>query len=94
MTRLLFAVPNFSGRLGKATLNIGKRLKAEGRRKGVWDILYPVARCGYNALWIEAIRTTCLKSKPPSAMTCARQAAALSWRARKTRSHWRSRSHR
>ena len=50
----VLAIPNFSGRLGKLTFKIGKRLKEEGRKKGVWDILYPHARGNSHMLWIEA----------------------------------------
>jgi hypothetical protein len=50
---LLFAIPNFAGRLGKATARHGARLKREGRKRGVPDICLPVARGPYHALYIE-----------------------------------------
>jgi hypothetical protein len=51
--RWLFAVPNFTGRLGKATARHGAFLKAEGRKPGVPDVWLPVARQGYHGLVIE-----------------------------------------
>lgn len=51
--RLLFAIPNFAGRLGKATALHGARLKAEGRKPGVPDLCLPVARRGFHGLYIE-----------------------------------------
>jgi hypothetical protein len=50
---LLFAVPNFSGKLGRWTARHGARLKAEGRKPGVPDVWLPVARNGYHGLAIE-----------------------------------------
>lgn len=50
---LLFAVPNFAGRLGKWTAKHGGRLKAEGRKPGVPDVWLPVARRGCHGLVIE-----------------------------------------
>lgn len=49
----LFAVPNFSGRMGKRSARHGARLKAEGRKPGVPDVWLPVARGGYHGLVIE-----------------------------------------
>lgn len=46
---LLFAVPN-GGRRDAVT---GARLKAEGVRAGVPDVVLPVARQGYHGLFIE-----------------------------------------
>lgn len=46
---MLYAVPNFSGRLGRATAKQGAALKAEGRRPGVPDISLDVARGGFHA---------------------------------------------
>ena len=46
---LLFAVPN-GGRRDAVT---GARLKAEGVKAGVPDIILPVARGGYHGLFIE-----------------------------------------
>ena len=45
----LFAIPN-GGHRSKAQAG---KLKAEGVRKGVADLCLPVARHGYNALYIE-----------------------------------------
>lgn len=50
---LLYAIPNFSGRMGNATARHGARLKAEGRRKGVPDLCLPVSRGGYHGLYLE-----------------------------------------
>lgn len=49
----LFAVPNFSGRQGKRTARQGHRLNAEGRKRGVPDMLFPVRRGVYVGLAIE-----------------------------------------
>lgn len=52
---LAFAVPNFSGFHGSETARIrsGARAKAEGRRKGVPDIVLPVPRGTFHGLFIE-----------------------------------------
>lgn len=52
----VLAIPNFSmGHPSKGVrMMMGARAKAEGRKKGTWDILYPHARGGYHMLWIEA----------------------------------------
>lgn len=54
---LLFAIPNFSGRLGNAppvaAIRQAAKLKKEGRKRGVPDICLPVARHGFHALYIE-----------------------------------------
>lgn len=51
--RWMFAVPNFSGRLGKvppvAAVKQAARLKAEGRKKGVLDVWWPLHRSGFRA---------------------------------------------
>lgn len=49
---LLFHIPNE----GKRTAQTGARLRAAGLSSGVPDICLPVARCGYNALYIELKR--------------------------------------
>lgn len=46
---VLFAIPN-GGARDKRT---GGRLKAEGVKAGVSDIMLPVARHGFHGLWIE-----------------------------------------
>lgn len=55
--KLLFAIPNFSGRLGKvppvAAIRQAQKLNREGRKKGVPDICLPVARGGFHACYIE-----------------------------------------
>lgn len=58
--RLAFAIPNFSGRLGNAppiaAIRQAQKLKAEGRKVGVPDLMLPVA-CGvYHGLFIEMKR--------------------------------------
>ena len=45
----MFATPN----AGKRNMIAGARLKAEGMRAGVPDLMLPVARKGYNGLFIE-----------------------------------------
>lgn len=47
--KLMFAVPN----AGKRTFKVAAMMIAEGLRKGVLDILFPVARCGFIGLAIE-----------------------------------------
>lgn len=49
----LFAVPNFSGRMGNLTVIQGARLKAEGRRPGVPDYFWPEPRGPYLGLAFE-----------------------------------------
>lgn len=51
--KLLFAVPNFTGKLGRWTAKHGARLKAEGRKPGVPDVWLPVPRGQYHGLVIE-----------------------------------------
>lgn len=51
--KLLFAVPNFAGRLGRYTAKHGARLKAEGRKPGVPDVWLPIARGRYHGLVLE-----------------------------------------
>lgn len=51
--RWLFAVPNFAGRLGRFTAKHGGRLKAEGRKKGVLDVWFPVRRGAFVGLVLE-----------------------------------------
>lgn len=51
---LLFAVPN-GGRRSKAAAG---RLKAEGLKAGVWDLMMPLARGGHHGLWIEMKSST------------------------------------
>ncbi len=46
---LLLAVPNG----GKRDIATAKRLKAEGVKAGVPDVLLPIARMGYHGFWIE-----------------------------------------
>lgn len=46
----LFAVPNW---FGVRTAKQGARAKAEGRKRGVPDVWFPVARGGYHGLVIE-----------------------------------------
>lgn len=46
---LLFAIPNG----GHRNVIVAKKLKAEGVRPGVPDLMLPVARGGYHGLFIE-----------------------------------------
>ena len=50
--KLLYAVPN----MGKRTIGAAKYLIAEGMRKGVPDLVLPVPKNGYGALYIEMKR--------------------------------------
>lgn len=58
--RWLYAIPNFSGRLGRvppvAAIRQAQRLNAEGRRAGYPDVGLDVARGGYHGLRIELKR--------------------------------------
>ena len=50
--RLMYHIPN-EGKRNPAT---GRRMRAEGLRRGVPDICLPVARGGYHGLYIELKR--------------------------------------
>lgn len=45
----MFAIPNGT----RTSIGIARRMKAEGVRKGVSDILVPVARGGFHGLFVE-----------------------------------------
>jgi hypothetical protein len=47
--KLAFAIPNGT----RTTPQIAKRMVAEGVRKGVPDVLLPIARGEFHGLWIE-----------------------------------------
>ena len=47
--KLLFAIPNGGAR----DAITGARMKREGQKAGVWDMLLPIARNGFHGLWIE-----------------------------------------
>jgi hypothetical protein len=51
----LFAIPNFQGFVGKKWKRIisGQRMNAEGRKRGVPDVLFPERRGSYVGLAIE-----------------------------------------
>jgi hypothetical protein len=49
---LLFAIPNGA----RTSINVAKKLKAEGLKKGVPDLCLPMARLGYHSLYIEMKR--------------------------------------
>lgn len=53
--RLLYAIPNFSGRgfSPRVRQRDGARLKAEGRKQGMLDICLPVARGSFHGLYME-----------------------------------------
>lgn len=55
---LVYAVPNFAGHYGTKgqRINAGKRLKAEGRRKGALDINVDEPRRHYHGARIEMKR--------------------------------------
>lgn len=50
---LLHAIPNFAGRLGKATAFQGFQLKREGRKRGVPDICLPCPRGQFHGFYGE-----------------------------------------
>jgi len=56
----LLAIPNG----GERNAIVAAKLKAEGVRKGVPDLLLPVARQGFHGLWIELKRTKGSKLSP------------------------------
>jgi hypothetical protein len=47
--RLLFAIPNG----GQRDIRVAAKLKAEGVKPGVHDLMLPVPRHGLHGLWIE-----------------------------------------
>jgi hypothetical protein len=49
----LFAVPNFSGRIGNLTARHAARLNREGRKQGVPDCVFPLQRGPHPGLIIE-----------------------------------------
>lgn len=57
---LLYAIPNFSGRLGNtptvALIKQARRHNAEGRKKGVRDLCLPVTHGPYHGLYLELKR--------------------------------------
>lgn len=53
---LMFAIPNFAGRIGRLTAIHGAKLKREGRKKGVPDVMLPVPKGGYHGLFVEMKR--------------------------------------
>lgn len=63
---LMFAIPNFSGRMGKLTAIHGAKLKAEGRKKGVPDVFLPVSRGDRHGLFIELKKADGVPSDIPS----------------------------
>lgn len=76
---LLFAIPNFHGRLGRLTAKQGAYLRDEGRKPGVPDMLLPVARGVFHGLFIELKR---IGGKPNDAQ--------LEWRAQLRAQHYRA----
>jgi hypothetical protein len=53
---LLFAIPNFAGRIGRLTAVHGAKLKREGRKRGVPDVMLPIPRGKYHGLFVEMKR--------------------------------------
>jgi hypothetical protein len=49
----LYAVPNYAGGFGASARKHGARLKREGRKRGVPDVVLPVPRGGFAALYVE-----------------------------------------
>jgi hypothetical protein len=52
----MFAIPNFAGRLGRLTAIHGAKLKREGRKRGVPDVMLPIPRGRYHGLFVEMKR--------------------------------------
>lgn len=52
---LVYAVPNFFGKAGKggASAGVYARANREGRKKGVADLVFPIARGGWHGLYLE-----------------------------------------
>lgn len=50
--KLLYAVPNGA----RTSMSVAKRLKAEGLKSGVPDLVLPVARGGHHGLYLEMKR--------------------------------------
>jgi len=50
--QLLYAIPNQGGK-GYGAMRRGKKMKAEGMRKGLPDLCLPVSRGNFNCLYIE-----------------------------------------
>lgn len=77
--KLLYAIPNFSGRLGKvppvAAIRQAQKLNREGRKRGVPDICLPVARHGFHACYIE-LKDKGGKLSPEQAQWLAKLSAA------------------
>lgn len=68
---LLYAVPNG----GERDERVGARLKAEGVKAGVPDVVLPVARQGCHALYIEMKRTSGGRTSPEQLRWFARLVA-------------------
>lgn len=49
---LLFAVPNGA----RTSMSTARKLKAEGLKAGIPDVMLPVARGGFNGLFVELKR--------------------------------------
>jgi hypothetical protein len=49
----LHAIPNASGVGGTQGILLGKRFKAEGRKKGVFDLFFPYPNGNFHGLYIE-----------------------------------------
>lgn len=76
----LYAVPNFLGRGSKtARLIAGGRAKAEGRKKGVPDLVLPVARGGCFGLYLELKTRTGSLDKEQRAWRDYLQGAGYAW---------------
>ncbi len=48
--KAIFAIPNG----GYRAKSVARKLKREGARAGVWDILIAVPRDGWSGLWLES----------------------------------------
>ena len=62
----LHAVPNGGSRGSdkRSAMISGANMKAEGQKKGVYDLHLPVARCGYHSFYIEMKAPGVIKRNP------------------------------
>lgn len=58
-TKLIFAVPNG----GERNMIVAAKMKAEGVKKGVSDIMIPISRHGYHGFFLEMKKINGTESK-------------------------------